>query len=413
MTLQEKFSLVQSILTLEAPYNLELEKFSRLIDEDYLKFASRESSLANEAGALIDLQSIQKELELITAFPSIYNRTQIVIAGGFSSGKSQFINSFIKSDEVQLAVGINPVTVVPSYVICARKPAIRAYGANRGSKELPQKLYKSLSHEFVEALGFDLRKIMPFITVEVCMEEGLFEHLCLIDTPGYNPGGGNAMETDRNIAQNYAAQASAMIWVIGLDPAGTISKSDLDFIEKTKLAGECLYILLNKADTKSDEAIKEVINQVEIDLLSYGLETAGICAYSSRKRRTHHYIGQKLEDFLRVHNQKYAARSRIEKKIDAVFNHYQQAIVRDLTTRKARRMAFDSFKIEALQRGGSDLYQKINDLSTPIESEYDSADLMKLNQECEDLRKRFKETAYAALDNCPADAHPTAFFGHL
>ena len=398
MTLQEKFSLVQSILVLEAPRNAGLETFNQLLHHEYLNFASREFSLADEAGALIELQAIHKELELIVAFPGIYNRTQVAVAGGFSSGKSQFINSFIHTKDIRLAVGMNPVTVVPSYVICAEQPAIRGYSANRGSLNLGQELYSSLSHEYVESLGFDLRKIMPFITVEVCMEENLFEHLCLIDTPGYNPGGGQAMEIDYNVAQKYAKQASAMIWVIGLDPAGTITQSDLDFIAKTKLTGEYLYILLNKADIKSNEAIENIICQVNFDLSNYGLEAAGISAYSSRQKKTYQSHGQLLEDFLHTHNHKYDALGRIEKKINNVFDLYQQAIDQDLSTRKKRRKLFEHFKIEALQHGGTDLYRVINELSTPIEVEFDSTDLTELNQECESLRKRFKEAAHAALD---------------
>ena len=208
------------------------------------------------------------------------------------------------------------------------------------------------------------------------------------------------MATDYNVAQKYARQASAMIWVIGLDPAGTITQSDLEFIEKTKLTSECLYILLNKADTKSNEAIEEIIRQVNFDLRSYGLEAAGICAYSSSKKKTYNYHGQLLEDFLSAHNRKYDALGKIEKKIDDVFNLYQQAIKQDLSVRKKQRKLFENFKIEALQLGGTDLYRVINELSTPIETGFDSTDLTELNQECENLRKRFKEAAHAALAGC-------------
>ncbi len=75
----------------------------------------------------------------------------------------------------------------------------------------------------------------------------------------------------------------------------------------------------------------------------------------------------------------------------------QQAIKQDLSVRRKQRKLFENFKIEVLQLGGIDLYRVINELSTPIETGFDSTDLTELNQECENLRKRFKEAAHAAL----------------
>src|SRR5690606_12197606 len=100
---------------------------------------AREASLTDDAGALLELQAIHRELELVVDFPSARDKTLVAIAGGFSSGKSRFINSFIQTDEVKLAVGMNPVTVVPSYVVCGAQPGVRGYSANGGSFTLGSK----------------------------------------------------------------------------------------------------------------------------------------------------------------------------------------------------------------------------------------------------------------------------------
>lgn len=398
LTLREKFELVQRILALQTPANTGLENFAQLIHEDYRRFAAQESSLADEAGALLELQAIHRELELIVDFPSARGKTLLAIAGGYSSGKSRFINSFISGGEVTLAVGMNPVTVVPSYVVCGEQPKIRGYAANGGSFNLSKKLYASLSHEYLESFGFDLRGIMPFISVQVPMRAELFEHLCLIDTPGYNPGGGQTTSADHGVAQSFVGQAAAMIWVIGLDPAGTITQSDLDFIEKTGLYGESLYILLNKADTKSAAATEDIINEVEARLENYGFEFAGICAYSSRKRQIHAWHGQSLEDFLRHHNHRHNVIGELVGKIDGVFDRYRQAIAQDLDRQVDRHKHFERFKLETLEVGGSELYKAVSELSRPIESDFDTLELKTLASECEKLRKRFKEAARATLD---------------
>jgi hypothetical protein len=362
--------------------------------------------LADEAGALLELQAIHQEMELIVDFPGARGKNLLAIAGGFSSGKSRFINSFIRGGEVSLAVGMNPVTVVPSYVICAQKPRIRGYGVNGGSIELSEKLYASLSHEYLETFGFDLRSIMPFVSVQVPMQEDLFEHLCLIDTPGYNPGGGQTAAGDYSVAQSFAGQAAAMIWVIGLDPAGTITQSDLDFIEKTNLQGQSLYILLNKSDTKSTQAIEAVMDEVETRLLSYGFEFSGICAYSSRKQEVHSWRGQTLEEFLRQHNHRHDVQGELERKVDQVFDRYKQAITTDLDRKQSRRKHLDRFKLEAMQAGGTDLYRAVNDLCLPIESDLGTKDLKVLESECEKLRQMFKDALKVTLNEVLSDGSP-------
>lgn len=408
MTLRQKFELVQRILALKAPRNQGLEVFSQLIREQYLSFAARESSLADEAGALLELQAIHQELELIVDFPSVRGKTLLAIAGGFSSGKSRFINSFIHGGNVKLAVGMNPVTVVPSYVVSAPVPSIRGYGSNGGSFELGESLYASLSHEYLESFGFDLRGIMPFISVQVPMAEEFFEHLCLIDTPGYNAGGGQAMAADRDVAQALAGKASAMIWVIGLDPNGTITKSDLDFIESTSLYGESLYILLNKADTKSVDAIEKIIDEVDIQLRGYGFDYSGICAYSSLKRQEYACRGQSLEDFLRTHNHRHDVLGAIEKKIDAVFDLYRQAIGGDIRHREQQNKRLEHFKLQVLETGGTELFKAIGELCTPMESDFDVSGLMKLGRECEQLRKQFKAAVRTSLNEVLDGLRPEA-----
>ncbi|GJB75488.1 hypothetical protein KAM379_45460 [Aeromonas caviae] len=229
LSLTEKFTLVSKVLAQQPPVNESLARFDDLINHDYMKFASRESSLAGEAQALLDMQAILAEMRMLNNFPSIVGKTILSVAGGFSSGKSAFLNSFIRDESVQLATGINPVTVVPSYVVCSEETQIKGYSYNGGAIDLDPCLYKSMCHEYVQAFGFDLRRILPFISVKVPMDKNLFGNLCIIDTPGYNPGSsGGATASDRSTAISLVNQASALVWVIGLDPAGTIDQSGRD-----------------------------------------------------------------------------------------------------------------------------------------------------------------------------------------
>lgn len=398
LSLTEKFSLVRKVLAQKSPDNEELAKFADLINHDYMEFASRESSLAGEAQAVLDMQTILAEMQMLNNFPSIADKTILSIAGGFSSGKSAFINSFIRNPSVKLATGINPVTVVPSYVVCSEETQIKGYSYNGGAIDLELSLYASLCHEYVQTFGFDLRRIMPFISVKAPMDPELFGNLCIIDTPGYNPGStGGAAASDRSTAASLVNQASALAWVIGLDPAGTINQSDIEFIKSTSFRAESLYIVLNKADVKSQDDIREIMEQVADDLSFAGIEYAGMCAYSSTRKKDYPYRGLTFEQFLRSINRKVDVIGKVTSKLDTVFDAYKQAIQADIAQMQGCKGEFNAFKLDALEIGGTVLFDRIERAFPISEQVFDSSGLEKLLKECEGLRRMLTLAAQKAL----------------
>lgn len=400
LSLSEKFTLVSSVLAQQPPINEALTRFNDLINHDYMKFASRESSLAGEAQALLDIQAILAEMRMLNNFPSIVGKTILSVAGGFSSGKSAFLNSFIHDKSVRLATGINPVTVVPSYVVCSEETQIKGYSYNGGAIDLDANLYKSMCHEYVQAFGFDLRRILPYISVKVPMDEGLFGNLCIIDTPGYNPGSlGGTAASDRSTAVSLVNQASALVWLIGLDPAGTINQSDIEFIESTPFRSKSLYIVLNKADVRSQEDILEIMEQVADDLSFAGIEYAGMCAYSSTSKREYPSKGLTFDQFLRSINVKVDVVGKITNKLDAVFNAYKMAIKNDITLLQRQKNKFNSFKLDAMELGGTELFDRIDRALPQSEQMFNYPELIGLLNECESLHDKLKLAAREALDS--------------
>jgi hypothetical protein len=398
MTLSEKFGLVSSVLSQKADNNNGLDDFQRLLNDDYLGFASRCARLVSGAEPMLALQSIFDELSLVVRFPASKSRTLLAVAGGFSSGKSQFINSYIASGEVALAVGINPVTVLPSYVVCGETVEVRGHSAKGGSFELGAALYASLGHEFLESFGFDLRDIMPFLSVQVPMDRDLFGNICLIDTPGYNPGYGRAVESDRKVSRSMISQAKAIVWVIGLGTDGTITQADLEFIENVRGEGQMLYVILNKADLKSQSSIESIMDEVCDKLESYCFEFSGICAYSSIKRSFYGSRGELLEDFLRSLNIRHDIFGEIESRIDGVFDQFRSAIDEGLGYLGRCRKGMNVLQTKIIEVGGSGLYEEMNGLCKVVEDGFYSEDIDMLLGDCERLCKRFKTAARDALN---------------
>ena len=259
-TISQKYKLVSDLLDVKPGENEKFEKFKKLFQKDFMDFANKESSLAEEAFAVQRLQRLEKHLEDIVAFPHTFTKKSIAIGGGFSSGKSEFINSFITQSGIKLPVGIKPVTAIPSFVISSSEVSIKGFSSNGATVDIEPEFYGQLSRNFIGTFNFTLKDIMPYMAVEVPLKEDLFENIYLIDTPGYNPGGEITIE-DRRTAIDFLKDRDALIWMIGLDATGTIPKSDLEFIRDIELSVP-FYVVLNKADLKPTE-LKNILDKVK------------------------------------------------------------------------------------------------------------------------------------------------------
>ena len=326
-----------------------------------MTFADGESCLGAEAKALRMLQSIEQELALLVGFPDIHERTIVGIVGGFSSGKSEFINSFIRDPEVRLPVGMQPVTAIPSYVLATDQRMIRGYSANGGHMELDVAFYKNISHAFINSFSFDLKSLMPFMCVGVQMAPELFSNICFIDTPGYNPPATAAEHSqgDKRTAIQFAQQCEAIIWLIGLDANGTVPVSDLDFIHEIGVEQRSVYVVLTKADLKPEDEIEEIMDEVQDVLQSEGINVVGVSAYSSTQRHEIAYRDTPLLEYFSRINQQGDSSQHLEGRLQEIFTMYEDAIQTDINGIRAQKTAINGLRLDCLEVGGADVYGRM------------------------------------------------------
>ena len=372
-SLDQKYELVSNLLSAKRSENEAFERFKELFEGRFMAFANEESSLAEEAAAVEKLQSLEKRLKELVAFPHTFTKKSIAIGGGFSSGKSEFVNSFITKPDVKMPVDIKPATVIPSFVISNTEVSIKGFSRDGATVDIVPAFYRQLSHNFVGTFDFKLKDLMPSITVEVPLMKGL-EHICLIDTPGYNPAGGNT-DQDKKTAAEFLKDRDALIWMIGLDSTGTIPQSDLDFIDSMELNGLPFYVVLNKADRKPKSELKAILHEVKDTLEEEGIEPEGISAYSARRRKEYSFDedGVSLHDFFRHHNQpKDDLEDELKEEIESVFAMYENAIRKDENTAKL------------LRKGFNDLGRHINQLE---KSKLDPDEMDVLSEKIDNLKK--------------------------
>ena len=387
-----RFQLVSELLDARPIDNDGLADFRKLLENDYMDFAESESSLAAEAKALLMLQMIERELCLLGGFPDVSKRKVVGIVGGFSAGKSEFINSFILDSEIRLAVGIQPVTVIPSYVLATTNRLIRGYSANGGYVELDAEFYKSISHAFIKSFCFDLKSIMPFMCVGVQMDSAYFSNICFIDTPGYNPPttARRYSQSDKHTAVTFAQQSDAIVWLISID-AGTISGSDLKFIQEIGIEHRSVYVVLNKADLKPEEDIKRIMDEVESILEYENISTEGMSAYSSTQRRVIAHRGLPLMNYFRKINVECDVKKQLEARLNAVFDMYDNAIHLDIEKIQQQKRSIKGLHLDALETGGQVVYEKMHENICMLDQKLDTAPFENWLSESQRLRRSFTD----------------------
>ena len=350
------FGLVSAALGTKADASEAIDAFTRLVEVEFLAFASHEPAI-NDVASDRRLKQLLAEMRLYANCPALHGRTIGAIGGGFSSGKSAFVNSLLDASAgVKLAEGVNPVTAIPSYVLRGTNAVIQGINNKGASFEIGADIYKEISHELLKKLPF-LRDIVPYIIVNAPMNRDGLEKLCFIDTPGYNPSAVGQAESDPETAREYIKDASFLIWMVGLDTNGTIPQSDLEFLSRLGFGGtdeRQLYVIASKAELKPLGDVEDILDVFVECLDDNGLNYAGITAYSARSRKVIATRGQELFEFLAGNN---ASREHYTHLIDSlctVFRPYVEEIYRDDTEKLHFRAAINSLLFEALRTGSID-----------------------------------------------------------
>ncbi len=164
-------------------------------------------SLQEKEIALLTLQEIKKELQLVVSYPSLFQKSMVAVGGGFSAGKSTFLNHLLGLN-LKLPEDNDPTTAIPTYCLKGEREVLMGRSQNGGVVELP---YLTFDHKTLNTFGFDLKSIMPFMILSAPLP---FKHLCFIDTPGYNPSNQGYTGGDRQVSEEYLANAKSILWVI-------------------------------------------------------------------------------------------------------------------------------------------------------------------------------------------------------
>ncbi|RKV11487.1 dynamin-like GTPase family protein [Helicobacter pylori] len=400
--LKERYDLIARILNAKME-NEGLEEYQSILDNEFLEFASGVDSLKEKEIALLTLQEIQKELQLVASYPSLFQKTIVAVGGGFSAGKSTFLNNLLGL-KLKLPEDMNPTTAIPTYCLKGKREVLMGFSQNGGMVELPNLAF---DHQFLKSLGFNLKEIMPFMLLSAPSVP--FEFLCFIDTPGYNPGNQGYTDGDEQASKESLQHAKHILWLVSCE-SGDIHKDDLEYLQELYEEGKQVFIVLSRADRCTKSQLEVVAKQIKETLEDNGIEFLGIGAYSATRYLEIKEFSEKspvfnsLEKFLMKLNQRSEKQNEILGYLYEVHSMYEKAIKQDANRFKRYQKALHSVKLDLMQKGFDDFndvtFNKIHSLNNEFAEQERSKEegLARLN-EVIDL---FKESIDKVFDRVSA-----------
>ncbi|MFP6104044.1 acyl carrier protein [Helicobacter pylori] len=381
--LEERYDLITRILNAKTK-NEGLEEYQSILDNEFLEFASGVDSLKEKEIALLMLQEIKKELQLVASYPSLFQKTIVAVGGGFSAGKSTFLNNLLGL-KLKLPEHIDPTTAIPTYCLKGKKEVLMGFSQNGGMVELPNLAF---DHQFLKSLGFNLKEIMPLMLLSAPSVP--FEFLCFIDTPGYNPGNQGYTGGDKEASKESLKHAKHILWFISCERGG-IESDDLEFLQELYEEGKQVFIVLSRADRRTKSQLEEVAIKIKETLKDNGIEFLGICAYSATRYQEIKEFSEKskvfnsLEKFLMKLNQRSEKQNEILGYLYEVHRMYEKAIKQDASRFKRYQRELRSVGLDLMQKGFDDFSDKIFRRIEILEKEFSEQeeskreDLVRLN----------------------------------
>ncbi|MCQ2768927.1 dynamin family protein [Helicobacter pylori] len=356
--LKERYDLIARILNAKME-NEGLEEYQQILNNEFLEFASGVDSLKEKEIALLMLQEIQKELQLVAGYPSLFQKTIVAVGGGFSAGKSTFLNNLLGL-KLKLPEDMNPTTAIPTYCLKGKKEVLMGFSQNGGMVELP---HLAFDHQFLKSLGFNLKEIMPFMLLSAPSVP--FEFLCFIDTPGYNPSNQGYTGGDKEASKESLKHAKHILWLVSCERGG-IESDDLEFLQELyEEEGKQVFIVLSRADRRTKSQLEGVAKKIRETLKDNGIEFLGIGTYSTTRYQEYKEFSEKskvfnsLEEFVKKLNQRSEKQNEILGYLYEVHRMYEKAIKQDANRFKRYQKTLHSVKLDLMQKGFDDFSDKI------------------------------------------------------
>lgn len=281
--LQERYELVcragQPTSSMDVQLQQELQKLESLINRDLIAL-TRQGCPDNITDILRSFEHELTRFRQFCEFPQLATKSIIGIGGGFSTGKSSFINKLI--GKKCLAVEVDPTTSMPAYVMKGEQEQVKALNLYDCAIDLTAEQLSTLTHEEKELYGSQVGLALK--AAFISLPDFKWENLAILDTPGYSKPEDSQWNdrTDENLARDRLNTADYILWAVQAD-SGTISEQDIKFLSTLNKDIPKL-VILTRADQKPREDIESIATLIKTTLANRGITVSDVVPFSRKTK---------------------------------------------------------------------------------------------------------------------------------
>lgn len=185
---------------------------------------------------------------------------KVAVSGGYSAGKSTFMNMLI-GDKEFLPTDMNPTSLVNTYINFnseISKPVVRGENIKNDLVLLDEDVLASIRHDTSNAKA--IANVLRRLIIDIPSRNYL-SGITFIDTPGYD----NSLlvnrengTTDKDTACKAFKDADVIFWCANIGKQ--ITKDDLQFIKDNGGEDKPLVVLLSRMKSKASSEIPSIVD---------------------------------------------------------------------------------------------------------------------------------------------------------
>jgi predicted nucleic acid-binding Zn-ribbon protein len=312
-------------------------------------------------------QEIEKELwqwENLQHKTWLQKNKVIAFVGEFSAGKTSIVNRILSQDNdnaPKLPVSSKATTAIPTYISYGRE-FFSQYTTPEGKlKNIHKETFEKVNKEILEQIN-----VSPLIQYFVMSYNNQnLQNLSVLDTPGFNS---NDKEDARRTA-DVIREADALFWVFDAN-SGEINKSSIATISDN-LKGVPLFIVINKADTKSPNELNSLEEHIKQTVAKNNIPVNGYIRFSQKESLDK--LKQAVQSIPHDNSKNdflpkiYYKLNSLNKKADSAFKEAKKDL--DKKTKKEEDC------VEKMNERCKDIYDKCKDISEMPEEKKEVANI--------------------------------------
>ena len=228
---------------------------------------------------------------------------KIAVAGGYSAGKSTFLNYLIGDNEL-LPTGVDPISIVNTHLTIApgtSNVVIRGRNLRNGFVPLDKGVLQTIKHSSNSSVH--VASVLQSLHIDCPVKNNRLANVTFVDTPGYNNSSSKNKEnstTDSATALTQLKQADGIVWCTDIEK-GVVPEDDIKFLRDIQEINPDtpIIVVFTKRHKKKPESVQRDIILKATDQLKKKLRKPAslfsVCAFSIDEQ--YPFLNEKGKDF--------------------------------------------------------------------------------------------------------------------